>query len=351
MVSKQSVEQQLKRLHFNLHAWGKAEVEELPNILLDDEKIFECVNGIYDSGFALLVATNIRLLLVDKKPLNYLTVEDLRFDMINEIDYSHRLIGAYITVSTGNKTLRFRSYNQQRLRKLINHVQHRMAETKQEQSLHQEDQKQHLQQINQQLQAYLLAQYQQQQELQEQLRIAREKHKVPIKETEPVKPSPELSDYLLAQSLLQTQGEKLEKQISEPEPANDEPRHATQNSSASSKESVAELPARAGQVEQPKTVPAAPFTEQQTTQTADLYQEGMHEIFGRRSHRSPTASAASVKSSATPHPYNNHNALEISPLKIAYAKLPLALRNRKFGRPSFHAHSQSFTGTPAKNYS
>src|SRR5689334_21296733 len=92
MASLKSVEKQLKNIHFNTHAWGKAEISELPNILLDDEKIFECVNGTYEGGFALLVATNLRLLLVDKKPLKYLTVEDLRFDMINQIDYSHRLM-------------------------------------------------------------------------------------------------------------------------------------------------------------------------------------------------------------------------------------------------------------------
>src|SRR5829696_5023635 len=101
MVSKDTVEKQLKKLRFNLNGWGQSEARELPGILLDDEKIFELVNGIYDGGFALLVATDVRVLLVDKKPLNYLTVEDFRFDMINEMDYSHRLLGAQINIATG----------------------------------------------------------------------------------------------------------------------------------------------------------------------------------------------------------------------------------------------------------
>ena len=101
MVTMEAVEQQLKKIHFNYFGWGRTEVRELPNIILPDETIFECANGLYEGGFALLVATNFRLLLVDKKPMNYLTVEDLRFDMINEIDYSHRLLGARISISTG----------------------------------------------------------------------------------------------------------------------------------------------------------------------------------------------------------------------------------------------------------
>jgi hypothetical protein len=160
MVDTKSVHKQLKKLGFKTHGWGKAEVQELPHILLPDEEIFELVNGFYEGGFALLVATDVRVLLIDKKPLNYLTVEDLRFDMINEMDYSHRLLGAQISIATGNKTLKFSSLNQPRLRKLIGHVQHSMADSKKKETHHQEGQKQHLEQINQQLQAYLVAQHQ-----------------------------------------------------------------------------------------------------------------------------------------------------------------------------------------------
>ena len=71
MVSAESVNEQLKKVGFNINALAnKAELRELPNIILPDEEIFECTNGYYEGGFALLVATNIRVLLVDKKPLN-----------------------------------------------------------------------------------------------------------------------------------------------------------------------------------------------------------------------------------------------------------------------------------------
>jgi Bacterial PH domain len=151
MVDVQSIEKQLTGLGFKLHGWGRTEVKELRNIILPGEKIFECANGFYEGGFALLLATDVRVLLVDKKPLNYLTVEDMRFDMINEIDYSHRLFGANIRISAGETQLKFTSINQQRLRKLIGHVQHSMAEAKKNQATHP-----HLEQINQQLRSYLL---------------------------------------------------------------------------------------------------------------------------------------------------------------------------------------------------
>jgi hypothetical protein len=249
MVSAKLIEKQLKKVGFNSRGWGRTEVRELQNIILPDEEIFECVNGIYEGGFALLLATDVRVLLVDKKPLNYLTVEDLRFDMISEIDYNHRLIGAYIAISTGSKNLKFTSINQTRLRKLIGHVQHCMAEVKKQQSTHQEGQNQHLEQINQQLRAYLVVQYEQQQKLDKQLQRVRARQdsvaSLPLK-LEMGRPPGELSDYLLAQSLM------------------------------------AQHQAQTNQVTQPgQDSDFTPLAEKPSDQLAELYSKGRQEVFGR----------------------------------------------------------------------
>lgn len=309
MVSAESVKQQLKQIGFNELAWGRSEVKELPHIILPDEEIYECVNGIYEGGFALLVATNIRVLLVDKKPMNYLTVEDLRFDMITEIDYSHRLFGARISISSGNKNLKFTSYNQPRLRKLITHVQHCMAEMKRKQSEHAEDQKSHLEQINQQLQAYLLAQHAQQEELRQQLQNGSAQAAQTVQMP---KPAPELSDYLFAQSLLQ-QYQQAGAQVVNPLPP---------------------LPAQLqAAVPQPIQHVSAQIAQEDA---ADLAEAGRQEIFGKHLDATPQPAPMQVAAAqVTPAP-----SVEVNPLNLAYSKLPMALRNRKFGRPSFHAHSQ-----------
>jgi hypothetical protein len=338
MVTKESVEKQLKRINFNYHAWGRTEINELPNILLPDEEIYECVNGFYDGGFALLVATNVRLLLVDKKPLNYLTVEDMRFDMINEIDYSHRLMGARINISAGSKTLVFTSLNQARLRKAINHVQHCMADAKRKQSDQAEDQKAHLEQINQQLQAYLLAQHQHQQELERRV----EPQQPQANNQTDLKPSPQLADFLYAKSI-KAQYEALSGQQL---PQTDD--------------SQVELPAEL-QAQMPKAMPPAPIpsaSAANNSQMTDLYEEGMKEIFGNHPTQPtqpapPPASPPAQTQAQSSDDGGGHklphlpNPLEVNALKIAYSKLPLALRNRKFGSPSFHAHSQQATSLPS----
>lgn len=315
---------------------------------MEGEEIYECVNGIYEGGFALLVATDSRVLLIDKKPLNYLTVEDLRFDMINELDYNHRLLGAHITISAGSKTLTFKSYNQPRLRKLITHVQHCMAESKKLQSSGQQDQKQHLEQINQQLQAYLIAQHQQQEELREQLKGVGTNTATSAATPELVKPSPELSNFLYAQSLLKQYREQESTQTAQAattqlQPAETQFFEATVEPVTTAEPVLAAAPPQLRQLLQTDASP----------QLADLYAEGMKEIFGRQAQaqakaqqqaalpqpESPILAAAATPPPASAHP--THNPLEINPLSIAYSKLPMALRNRKFGRPSFHDHSQA----------
>lgn len=164
MVSRRSVDEQLKRVHFK-RGWNRPETDELANILLANEEIFECVNGWYEGGFALLVSTNIRVLLVDKKPFKYLTVEDVRFDTINQIDYSHRAFQANICITAGLKNLIFKSANQPRLRKLIGHVQHRMAEMKRIEEEERNRNDNRIDEMDQRLKAYLLSQYEQHQSL------------------------------------------------------------------------------------------------------------------------------------------------------------------------------------------
>lgn len=127
MISVLEVERQLKRIGVSFRFWGKAELRELPKILLENEQIQGCINGRYEGGFAMLCATDQRLLLIDKKPL-FLTMTDLRYDMISEVDYNYRLLDAAVRVCTPNKNFFFQSWRQKELRDIAVYVQQRVIE-------------------------------------------------------------------------------------------------------------------------------------------------------------------------------------------------------------------------------
>jgi hypothetical protein len=127
MVSMQSIDAQLDALGIKFRLIGRPEIEELQHILVPQERILQCINGLYDGGVALLCATDQRLLLVDKKPW-FLTLEDIGYDMISEVDYRARLLDATTTIHTPSKMLNFRSWHQPRLRMLTSYVQQRIME-------------------------------------------------------------------------------------------------------------------------------------------------------------------------------------------------------------------------------
>ena len=122
MVSIATVDDQLRRTGHRIGIWGRSEVKELCNILLPGEQILDCVNGHYLNGFAMLCATNQRIILVDSKPM-FLTVEDIRYDMIAEIDYTHRLLDSTVKIFTPTKSLLFTSWNIARMRRLATNAQ------------------------------------------------------------------------------------------------------------------------------------------------------------------------------------------------------------------------------------
>ena len=126
MVHLHTIEEQLKAIGCNFKFFGRPEIRELTKIILPGETIAQCTNGYYEGGIALLVVTDHRLLLVDRKPM-YLTIEDLRFDMISEIDFNHRLLNATARIFSTNKSLVFTSWNHQRLRNLVEYLQHRVV--------------------------------------------------------------------------------------------------------------------------------------------------------------------------------------------------------------------------------
>src|ERR1700722_12019266 len=130
MIDIKTLEAQLKKAGCNFQFWGKGELRELKHILMDDEEIIYGVNGRYAGGFALLCVTNKRLLLIDHKPM-YLSLEDVRFDMIAEVDYNYRLLDATVRIFTPNKTLVFTSWSQHKLRELTNYTQKRVMEIRQ----------------------------------------------------------------------------------------------------------------------------------------------------------------------------------------------------------------------------
>lgn len=197
MVEPVTVWRQLTVLKFGFSSVNRPEIKLLPRLLEPGEKILECLNGWYENGIALLVATDQRVLLVDQKAFNFLKVESLDLKEIDKVDHGHHIMGSRLTVVTKSATLHFRSMNRLRLRRLMDRLLGRLFEVQQWQKQQAEDQHQRLKDVNQQLQDYAIAQHEQ---LQQALSGA------PPAAMTPPKVNHRLADYLFAQQLLKKYG-------------------------------------------------------------------------------------------------------------------------------------------------
>lgn len=133
MVNADDVSKQLKRLGVSFQFWCRPEIRELPKILFDAEKLEHVLVGRYEGGFALFCATDHRVLLIDKKPF-YLTLEDIRYDMISDVQYNHRMIDATVRLGTVHKTLSFTGYNHNKLRAFTGYIQQQVMMFRQQQN-------------------------------------------------------------------------------------------------------------------------------------------------------------------------------------------------------------------------
>lgn len=131
MVHISVLQSQLTKLGVRLSRWFYPELRELQQIMMDNEKIIAAAPGRYFNGFALLVATDLRLLLIDKRTF-FMTIEDTRYDMVSEIDFSSRVYDLTVHIHTLNKQHNFTSIKyRKQLRDLCSYVQQRVWDLRQ----------------------------------------------------------------------------------------------------------------------------------------------------------------------------------------------------------------------------
>ncbi len=129
MVTTEQVREQLKRIGSNFTGWGSTEIAELPGLLMDGEEIGSAVNGYYEGGFGVLIATNYRVLIIDKKPFT-LNLEDLRYDMISEVTYGARFIAATVHLAIPTRTIYFTSWSMDKLHKAMRQIQQHVMDAR-----------------------------------------------------------------------------------------------------------------------------------------------------------------------------------------------------------------------------
>ena len=118
--------EQLCSLGATRYQLSKPEIKKLPHILFDNESVKAFVLGFYDGGYAMLVATELRLLFVDVMPLGRTIVDDIPYNMLGSTGLGMGIVFASVTIFARAKTYRFWWVKKQDAQKFNDYVEIQM---------------------------------------------------------------------------------------------------------------------------------------------------------------------------------------------------------------------------------
>jgi hypothetical protein len=121
------VKTELKNVGMQKPGLRSHEAQYLPHLIRDDEHIEGAVFGYMDIGFAMLVATDKRLIFLDRKPL-FMNGDDITYDIIGGVSYSHGVIGSTVTLRSRIKDYKVFTFNKASADYLVRYINGRCVE-------------------------------------------------------------------------------------------------------------------------------------------------------------------------------------------------------------------------------
>lgn len=127
MKTHQELRVQLRRAGHHNWFYARAEIQHLPHILFDDEVVHRVITGGCPDGIAIMVATNKRLLLIDKSPFT-LNIEDFPYEHITNAEHRFGFIFGTFRVNTLSRELHFKRVNPRKIGNFAKFVHFKIQE-------------------------------------------------------------------------------------------------------------------------------------------------------------------------------------------------------------------------------
>ena len=112
-------------------ATAKRDVLALPEILADDEAVVRIIEGFYEGGWGVLVATDRRMVFVDKALLGgRVKVEDFPYDRITSIQYDTGFVYGGLTIHAAGNRAEIANLPKDRCRDFAESIRRRIDEAR-----------------------------------------------------------------------------------------------------------------------------------------------------------------------------------------------------------------------------
>lgn len=108
---KLDILEELRQVGMGRVGFMYSEVKMLPQTLHPNEHIRAVVHGRHEGGYAILLATDNRVIFLDKKPM-FVKSDELSYDIVGGVNFSRSMLAGSITLHTriGDYTLKTRNY-------------------------------------------------------------------------------------------------------------------------------------------------------------------------------------------------------------------------------------------------
>ncbi len=118
---------QLRILDVSRFGLRTMESRYLPRIIHSGEQLGGVVYGHHEAGFAMLVATDSRIIFLDKKPL-IVNEEEISYEVVSGVSFSHAGFGSTVTLHTRIKDYAIRTFNQKSAQRFVDYIEFRCLE-------------------------------------------------------------------------------------------------------------------------------------------------------------------------------------------------------------------------------
>ncbi len=122
---KARIKQDLKRVGVTTYGLLKSESRNLYKHVRQDEAIQACIYGQYESGSAMLVATDKRLLFIDQKPMHTL-IEENTYERVLDVAVDWQPLYSSVVVSARPRSYAFKYVNTNSAKKFVRYIELRV---------------------------------------------------------------------------------------------------------------------------------------------------------------------------------------------------------------------------------
>lgn len=116
------VKQELRALGVSKYALLHTESRYLPHVIHPDERLGGVVYGRQGEDFAMLVATDRRIIFLDKKPL-FVNEDEITFNVVSGVTYNQAGIGCTVTLHTRLRDYSLRTLNKKCAANFVDYIE------------------------------------------------------------------------------------------------------------------------------------------------------------------------------------------------------------------------------------